>query len=534
MDSLILSDLSLSAGPHPLLSGVSLTLRAGEILALVGDSGSGKSLTARTLLGILPPQLTVQGSLEVTLGGVRHRPLQQSFKEIRGALSYLPQDATSSLDPRWTVQRHLRAVSPRGEDPAPWLSRAGFPEPAAVLRLYPHELSGGMAQRVCTAIALAQRARFLIADEPTTGLDAPIQRAFLHQLRRLREDGLGILLITHDLGLLPGLADRILLMEGGHLRTPDSETLQAMQDRLRLEDPRPAARPGEAVVSVDIDTHRYRRGFLSVGPRVLDRTALTVHRGEVVGLIGESGSGKTTLARAAAGLLSPTAGTVTLLGTELTPGTPLRPLRRQMQVLFQSADAHLNPGMTLATMLRHSARLHRPDEPPDEIAAAALAQVGLGDRGAAYPRHLSGGERRRVGLARVLIARPRLLISDEPTTGLDAGKRADLLELLLSSAESHLIISHDLKLIAYAADRIAVMLAGRIIEVLPAAALSQARHPYTRLLLGGPESPEARSLHACPHPGECPHARLSGDRVIPGRLDIGPGHWLACYHTGES
>ncbi|MDG1482185.1 MAG: ATP-binding cassette domain-containing protein [Myxococcota bacterium] len=534
MDSLILTDLTIHTGQRPLLSGVSLTLHAGELLALVGDSGSGKSLTARALLGILPPGLTVQGQLEVTLRGVQHRPLQQSFKGIRGALSYLPQDASSALDPRWTVQRHLKAVSPQGEDPAPWLKRAGFSDPEAVRRLYPHELSGGMAQRVCIAIALAQRARFLIADEPTTGLDTPIQRGFLRQLRQLREEGMGILLITHDIGILPGLADRILRMQEGVLRALSSDALVSMQAQLQLDGVRTPLRRGAPVVTIDVDTHRYRRGLLSVGPRVLDRTALTVHQGEVVGLIGESGSGKTTLARAAAGLLTPTAGTVCLFETTLTPRTPLRPLRRRLQVLFQSADAHLNPGMSLSSMLRHSARLHRPDSPAGEVAAAALERVGLGGRGAAYPRHLSGGERRRFGLARVLIAQPRLLISDEPTTGLDAAKRADLLELLLSSAESHLIISHDLKLIAYAADRIVVMLAGRIIEVLPAAALSQARHPYTLLLLGSSDASEARALQACPQPSACSHARLSGGRVIPRRLDIGPDHWVACYRTGES
>ncbi|MFT5686614.1 MAG: peptide/nickel transport system ATP-binding protein, partial [Myxococcota bacterium] len=392
----------------------------------------------------------------------------------------------------------------------------------------PHELSGGMAQRVCIAIALAQRARFLIADEPTTGLDAPIQRTFLERLRRLREDGLGILLITHDLGLLPGLADRILQMQGGKLHPPTKVSSAS------LPDSRPAAEPGAPTVTVEIDTHRYRRGLLSVGPRVLDRAALTVRSGEVVGLIGESGSGKTTLARAAAGLITPTQGTVTLLGTPLTPATRLRPLRRQMQVLFQSADAHLNPGMTLTTMLEHSARLHRPSEDPAVLAATSLARVGLGDRGDAFPHHLSGGEQRRVGLARVLIVRPKLLISDEPTTGLDATKRADLLELLLSSADSHLIISHDLPLIAYAADRIAVMLRGRIIESFPTTALNTTHHPYTRLLLGAPDSPEARDLQACPLPGGCPHARPDGDRVIPGRRDIGPGHWLACYHLREA
>ncbi len=536
MDKLVLTDLSVRAGQRALLHGVGLTLRAGEILALVGDSGSGKSLTARALLGILPADLTrTSGELEVVLSGTRHRPLQEGFGSVRGGLSYLPQAAARSLDPLWTVERHLRAVSQRGEDLDPWLHRAGFTNPGRIRRLYPHELSGGMAQRVSIALALAQRARFLIADEPTTGLDSPVQRAFLRQLTRLRDEGLGILLITHDLGLLTGLADRILQMRQGRIHTPTPEALAALEELLHLSrPPHPPTDPASQAVSVRVESHRYRRGLLSVGPEVLSGVSLTVRTGEVVGLIGESGSGKTTLARAAAGLLTPTRGSVTLLGTPLTRATPLRPLRRRMQVIFQSAEAHLNPGMTTAAMLMHSARLHRPGEDPVALADAALERVGLKDRAEAMPHHLSGGERRRVGIARVLIARPALLISDEPTTGLDAAKRADLLRLLLSSAQSHLIISHDLRLIAFAADRIAVMLGGRLIESFPAAALGTTHHPYTHLLLGERSSPEARDLQACPLPGSCAHARHESGRLIPGRLDIGPDHWIACHHIGEA
>ena len=546
MAELRLENLHITAGNKPLLRGVNLTLREGEILALVGASGSGKSLTARTCLGILPTSLTLQGELTLEVDGVRHRPLSEGFAAVAGThISYLPQAAAAALDPMWTVAKHLESVCNVGESVSSWLRRAGFADPVSVSRCYPHELSGGMAQRVCIALALAQRARFLIADEPTTGLDAPIQRAFLAELARLKATGPGILLITHDLSAVEDLADRIAVMSQGVIieemtrladaQTDTARTMLAEIDRLNTHRSGAPTQPDEVLCIADV-SHRYRRGLFSAGPVVVEGADLTVHRGEVVGLIGESGSGKTTLGRLAAGLLPAKEGEITLLGSPLSTTRPraLRALRREVQVLFQSADAHLNPGMTVRSMLEISARLHRRGEDTAAVCTEALEYVGMAGRGSASPQHLSGGERRRIGIARVLIAQPVLLISDEPTTGLDAALKADLLDLLLSSADSHLIISHDLALIAYAADRIAVMLEGRIIEVFPVEALGGTHHPYTHLLLN-PQAPvEGRSLQACPHTGPCPHARRSGERIVPSRMSIAEGHWIACYHTGEA
>ena len=545
MAELSLRGLKVMSGEQPLLSGVDLDLVGGEILALVGASGSGKSLTARACLGILPSALSVTaGALRITVDGVAHHPLTEGFSAIQGGLiSYLPQGARQSLDPRWSVGRHLSSVG-SGRPAAHWLLEAGFTEPAAVLSRYPHELSGGMAQRVCIALALAHAARFLIADEPTTGLDAPIQLSFLRQLDRLRRDGPGILLITHDLGLVSEFADRIAVMEGGRivehltdLRAAQTPTVQRMcAEVARLKTPRAArdVRAASAAVSMTGIHHRYRRGLLSVGPTIVEDASLTVRTGEVLGLIGESGSGKTTLARVAAGLITPSDGAVSLLDTPLPDARRLKALRRRVQVLFQSADAHLNPGQTVGTMLSWSARLHRPGEDIAALIDEVLGRVGLAGRSGALPHHLSGGERRRIGIARVLLARPSLLISDEPTTGLDAVLKADLLDLLLSAADTHLIISHDLKLIAYAADRIAVMLQGRIIEVFPTTALSGPHHPYTARLLGTDIPSEARAFAACPVPGPCPHATREGDLLRPSRVSVGEGHWIACYHTGEA
>lgn len=233
-DRLALSELVVHAGRTPLVHGVSLTIDAGELVALVGASGSGKTLTARSLAGLVRarPGVTA-GELTLTVDGRTHTPYRQclgkgeralhrAFADIRGGIvGYLPQDTVGSLDPLWSVGRHLRAALQRADrplDPTPWLSRAGFPDPERIAHLFPHELSGGMSQRVAIAILLARGGRFLVADEPTTGLDPTVQQGVLDELRRLVvEERLGVLLITHDLRIVPRVADRVLVMDGGHV-----------------------------------------------------------------------------------------------------------------------------------------------------------------------------------------------------------------------------------------------------------------------------------------------------------------------------
>ncbi|MBN1336938.1 MAG: ABC transporter ATP-binding protein [Deltaproteobacteria bacterium] len=279
-------------------------------------------------------------------------------------------------------------------------------------------------------------------------------------------------------------------------------------------------------------------------PPALDRASLTVRPGEVVGLVGESGSGKTTLARAALGLLPFDEGEVTLLGRPLArPGGRVpRRFRRRCQLLIQNPDASLNPGLTVRQHLGESARLHRPLDPPEDVVIEIAARVGLSFRLDGLPHELSGGEKRRVGIARILVADPDLTVADEPTSGLDAALRAGVIELLLARRtqdRGYLLISHDLPLAAWACDRLVVMYAGRVIEEVPVSVLGrEPHHPYTALLLAAagmardgppvrPDRPAGRGSAGCPFHGPCPLGRPSCAEVRP-ELAGTADHQIAC------
>ena len=291
----------------------------------------------------------------------------------------------------------------------------------------------------------------------------------------------------------------------------------------------------------------FRRGLL--GKRApqpaVDGADLTVPRGRRLGLIGESGSGKTTLARAALGLLPFDQGEVDLMGQRLQDLDPaaLRKMRRRVQLLFQNPDAHLNPGLRVRQILEESARVHRSGSSPVELAREALAKVGLDQRIAAWPHQLSGGEKRRVGIARVLVADPDLIVADEPTAGLDAGLKAELMDLLVAQggrARALLLISHDLPLVAFACEEIAVMYGGRIVEQFPSLLLSHGpHHPYTWALLSaaglGPEQPPIEQPGAgpgasgCGYLGACPIAGPACAQLRPAPYEINGAHRIACH-----
>lgn len=283
------------------------------------------------------------------------------------------------------------------------------------------------------------------------------------------------------------------------------------------------------------------------GPPAVDGVDLEVRDGEVVALVGESGSGKTTLVRCALGLLPFQSGKVEILGRDLATlrGETLRRARRDFQMLLQDPTSMLNPGLTVRQHLAETAALHREGEPAEALIAEVAQRVGLGHRLDALPRQLSGGERRRAGLARVLLVRPKLLIADEPTSGLDAALKADLIDLLLSDrgpGRSWLIVSHDLPLVAYACDRVYVMLAGRVVERVAAAQLGRvAHHPYTTALLtaagvlGGQPKPgqepmAERQRGGCPWRGACPRATERCINSAPALTEHAPEHALACHH----
>ncbi|WP_145002637.1 dipeptide ABC transporter ATP-binding protein [Pseudomonas oryzihabitans] len=520
------------------------TLAAGETLALVGESGCGKSTTALALMGLLPDTARVAGSIlfeGTDLLALRPRQLRR----LQGdRLAMVFQEPLSSLNPVLTLGEQLvetlrqhtdlsrRQALTRAEE---LLAQVRLPRPATHLREYPQQLSGGQRQRVLIAMAIACQPRLLIADEPTTALDVTVQAQILELLDSLRRAlDMGLLLITHDLGVVAQQADRVIVMHDGAVletgrtaqvfaqpRHPYTRGLVAAslgrdhqrhyrQERLveiRVERP-PAQAP-----RYGLSSERYAPGRQPRPPQgtpllraeglrlsypgqpqaVLDDLSFTVGVRETVGLVGESGCGKSTLSRALLRLQPLDAGRIDFAGSEITAlaERPLRAWRRHAQLIFQDAQAALNPRHDVATLLDRVQRLHGQEDAAERQRArlAILDAVGLPRTSLGrLPHQFSGGQRQRLGIARALILKPRLLICDEPVSALDVSVQAQILNLLVELREafdlSYLFISHDLSVVRYLADRVLVMQQGRIVEeATPAQLWQQPRHPYTRTLL---------------------------------------------------
>ncbi|MFE3879445.1 dipeptide ABC transporter ATP-binding protein [Kitasatospora sp. NPDC059146] len=532
--------------PVTAVRGLSFDLAAGEVLGLVGESGSGKSTVGLALLGLHDPRTTtVTGS--VRLDGTELVGARESvLRGVRGARAALVfQDALTSLSPFHGVGAQLaemyrlhhpaagRAEARRRA--AAMLDRVGIP--AARLRDYPHQFSGGMRQRVMIAMALMNDPKLLVADEPTTALDARVQRQVLDLLGELqREHGTAVLLVSHDLGVVAGTTDRTLVLrDGAEVESAPTGELLAAPRRpytralvgaaLRLDSvpgsalptvddpsptrtftPRPTAagrperpeRPERWLVEVEeLSVHfpgRRRLPSLRAEPvRAVEGVSLRIAPGETLGLVGESGSGKSTTSRVLAGLQRPTGGRVRYDGQDVTrPDRELRRrLSREIQLVFQDPYASLNPRRTVAQTLDTPLRLHTPLDAAQrrERAAELLEQVGLPaghlDR---YPHEFSGGQRQRIGIARALAPEPRLIIADEPVSALDVSVQAQVLNLLMELRErlgvAFLFVSHDLAVVRHFCDRVAVMHRGRLVESADRERLFEAPHTeYTRELL---------------------------------------------------
>ncbi|WP_440708254.1 dipeptide ABC transporter ATP-binding protein [Herbiconiux sp. YIM B11900] len=534
------------------VDGIGFSIAPGESFALVGESGSGKSITAASILGLLPDDARIAGG-SIRLGGDELVGLgSNALRSYRGArVGMVFQNPLASLDPSFKVGNQLREIigihrpgtrrAQQEQIAAEWLGHVGITDAPRVLAAYPHELSGGMRQRVMIAIASLSQPALLIADEPTTALDAVIQKQILDLLRSvIAETGSSLLIITHDFGVVSYVADRVAVMKEGRLveQGPRSSVLSAPQDaytrtlidavpeigtRFALERagqprrlgvrPGPAAVPGTQPVSAEghraasapiltaervrkefvvggIGTGQSRRSFLAV-----DEVSLEIRRGEVFGLIGESGSGKSTFARLAGGLLPVSSGTVDFDGSPLSTltGRALRAVRPRFQYVFQDATSSLNPRVTVGEQIvRPVVRFGKARSVREGRARASevLDLVGLPaayfDR---YPHELSGGQRQRIGIARALALEPELLILDEPTSALDVSTQATILNLLLDLRErldlTYLFIGHNLAVIEFVCDRIGVLEAGRLVDVFDAHDLfSPDRSPVTRALLG--------------------------------------------------
>ncbi|NUT94331.1 MAG: ABC transporter ATP-binding protein [Saccharothrix sp.] len=514
---LALRDVTVEFAGRPVVRDVTLSLAAGEVLAVVGESGSGKTVTAMSLLRLLPDNAVISGSA-VLDGQDLYRMSAAELRAVRGGrVGVVFQEPMSALNPVFTIGDQLveavRAHRPWSRSRAraravELLGLVGLSDPQRRLRAYPHELSGGQLQRVVIAMAVACEPALLIADEPTTALDVTVQAEIIDLLRDLRDRlDVAILLITHDMGVVASLADRVAVMKDGEVveqgaveplfASPQHPyTRELLSAVISLDTTAaPAAPalspPSDAALVVDDLTVVYGGRFGLPGVRAVDGVSLHVSPGEVLGLVGESGSGKSTIASVITGLRAPTSGTVTVAGQDLSRLS--RRARRAAQgrvgVVFQDPTSSLNPRSTVGRTIAEPFLLH----PRDVDVPARVAElldlvhlpVAVRDR---YPHELSGGQRQRVGIARALALDPALLIADEPTSALDVSVQARVLDLLRALQEelrfACLFISHDLAVVQRLADRVAVLKDGRVVEQGPApTVLSHPRHPYTQRLL---------------------------------------------------
>jgi peptide/nickel transport system ATP-binding protein len=599
---LTVEDLSVAiatpAGRLQAVSGVSFSVNAGETLCLVGESGCGKTLTALSVLGLLPTNATVNARA-VTFRGRDLRTLDaRALADLRGdRIAMIFQDPMTALNPVYTIGNQLIETYQRhrgGSARVAWaraeylLERCGVSQPAMRLRQYPHELSGGLRQRMMIAMSLMCEPTLIIADEPTTALDVTIQAQIMALLKDLQHEfGMALVLITHDLGVVAQVADRVAVMYAGEIVETGTAfdifaepihpytrgLLACVPSGYRADTRRLGTIPGLVPTMIGARrgcSFRNRCGFAiaacaegsgiavetrapgrdvrctrstelsaavhltaaqDAGPkpetanqkghallvcrgveksfevsgllrkshplRAVDGVDLDVRRGEVLAIVGESGSGKTTLGRMLLGLMQPSDGSILLNDKPLTALDP-RDIARKVQPVFQDPFASLNPRKTIAQIIAFplsvqgiGSRAERRDRVTEISQRVGLARRLLDS----YPIQMSGGQRQRVAIARALVVQPDLVILDEPTSALDVSIQAQILNLLQDLQErlslTYVFISHDMGVVRYLADRVAVMYRGRIVEMGAAERIFEApQHEYTKSLLGAVLRPD--------------------------------------------
>jgi peptide/nickel transport system ATP-binding protein len=496
-----------------ILRAVSLTIAPGEIFGLVGESGSGKSMTALALMGLLPDGSEVGGAIRLDGRDIAGMPERDRCR-IRGSeIGMIFQEPMTALNPVQTIGDQvaetllIHGAAGRAEArqaARDRLDRVGLAHIG--LDAYPHELSGGQRQRVCIAAAIALHPRLLIADEPTTALDVTTQAQILDLLKEIvAEEGMALLLITHDLGVVAGMAGRIGVMRAGEIveTGPTQEVLarrshpytRALLAASSHVPCRTAAPRAEALLQVEAVRRMYpgrREGFRR-GPAVVavDDVSFTLHEGESLGLVGESGCGKSTLTRAVLGLDPVQGGDIRLFGESIVPHMPRR-LRAGIQVVFQDPYGSFDPRWKVERLVaepfhlldRKPSRSERRDRVAEALEAVHLPPDAI-DK---YPHEFSGGQRQRIAIARALITRPRIIVLDEAVSALDVSVRARILDLLAELQDRHglsyLFVSHDLTVVRAITDRVLVMQAGRFVETgRTEDVFARPQHPYTRALL---------------------------------------------------
>lgn len=526
---------------------LSFTIAREETLGIVGESGSGKSQSVMSLMGLLADNGRATGRAEFQGRDLLALP-EGELRKVRGKkISMIFQDPMTSLNPYLTIGEQMshviRAHEPMSKPAArkrclELLEAVKIPEPAARFARYPHELSGGMRQRVMIATSLLMNPELLIADEPTTALDVTVQAQILELMKELKRDfGTAIILITHDLGVVAGVADRVLVMHDGELKEhgavddifyrPTHAYTRALLAAVPRLDAGRTGRLAGAATQGDADAEAAPGGQGRVEDPMLEVRDLRVHfpvqserlfaprrslkavdgvdldlaPGETLGIVGESGCGKSTLARAILRLVPATTGRVALLGRDVLglSAADLRGIKRNLQVVFQDPLASLNPRMTVGDIVAEPLWTHRPDLDAKEVRAQArevLRRVGLTGRELnRYPHEFSGGQCQRIGIARALILKPRLIICDEPVSALDVSIQAQIVNLLMDLREelglSLIFIAHDLAVVRHISHRVAVMYLGSIMEVADQEDLyERPHHPYTRALISAVPIPD--------------------------------------------
>ncbi|WOF24640.1 ABC transporter ATP-binding protein [Microbacterium betulae] len=505
------------------VNGIDLDVRVGEVLAVVGESGSGKTVTARSVLGLLPETAQVDGA--IVLSGTDVVEIsRERLRKVRGTeAAMIFQEPMTALNPvfpiGWQIAEGLRAHTRIGRWEArsravDILRRVGIPDPERRVDDYPHQFSGGQKQRIVIAQALVLGPKVIIADEPTTALDVTVQAEILDLLRRARDEfGTAVLLITHNMGVVADLADRVAVMYRGDIvetagtvelfaapRHPYTQSLLAAVPRLEIADRAYAGDPGGApVVRADGLEIEYPGRFGSRGFRAVDGVSFEIRPGEVLGLVGESGSGKTTIGRAMAGLAPVTGGSLRVLGAELNGirERDFRARRRDIGFVFQDPASSFNPLLTVGACVAEPLLVHgvAQGEADDRVADLLEAVRLPRDFARRYPHELSGGQRQRASLARALVLEPKLVIADEPTSALDVSVQARVLELFSELQErfgfAALFITHDLAVVDLLAHRVAVLHRGRIAEQgRTADVLGAPRDAYTRRLIASLPVPD--------------------------------------------
>ena len=523
---LCVRDLQIAFNGQSVVHGVSFDLKAGEKLALVGESGSGKTVTALSLLKLLP-QAQVSGQALFDSGGGPRDLLTLPERELRGVrgkdIATIFQEPMTALNPLFSVGDQIAEVielhqglsrAQAWQRAIDLLASTGIPEPARRASAYPHQLSGGQRQRAMIAMALACEPKLLLADEPTTALDATVRLQVLGLLDQLqREHGMAVLMITHDLHLVRRFADRVLVMEQGRAveQGATAALFQAPQQPYtrKLLDSRPrrdviAASPEAAPlmraqalrVTYPVPLPGLRGWFKQGRFEALKGADFALPKGQTLGVIGESGSGKSTLALAALGLQS-SSGELTINGEHWQGHAAAdKPLRRLVQVVFQDPFSSLSPRRTVEESVGEGLGVHHPSLSEAEVRAKviqALGEVGLSEAQfpgllQRYPHEFSGGQRQRLALARALVVDPALLVLDEPTSALDVTIQQQILALLQHLQRerglSFLLITHDVEVVAAMAHHVLVLKDGEIVEAGPVQQVLRApQSDYTRALL---------------------------------------------------